>query len=408
MKGRLDIFLSRPVLISSLSTLVSLICVFHLFDRLQLDLSGIVAITSIILFFSLTKEVKNFLLEPRMQIKNYFLVLSILLFSGIGIILNLENSKEIGFFVILFFSFFIIFNLQDKKLNYYIFDLIIFSGIFISAGVLIGLLESLLFSSELFYHIYYGYAYVDKKYVYSGFGFNHNYSAYIIIAAQSFLFLSTSPLIKRFKIYLASLFFIALLVTSAKITFLFIALLVINYLLKDRSKKNIITFILLISYVFLSHVVIDFSGQYEIGGPHYRKLFFSFAGLDFVIGLYGYLKEAYFPFLIENMFLPIGITEIKDILLYEPHFLIFNLVIIGGFPLAFSVLAFLATGIYKNYKNIEENYPKFFLCGLICLIIETIVWDANDSIFFWIVVLFALTAPKENLTLNSKPKSSNQ
>ena len=126
---------------------------------------------------------------------------------------------------------------------------------------------------------------------------------------------------------------------------------------KDRSKKNIITFILLISYVFLSHVVIDFSGQYEIGGPHYRKLFFSFAGLDFVIGLYGYLKEAYFPFLIEN---------------------------------------------------IEENYPKFFLCGLICLIIETIVWDANDSIFFWIVVLFALTAPKENLTLNSKPKSSNQ
>jgi len=405
MRERLDILLSRPVLISSVSLLVVLICSFHLLDRLQLDLSGIVAITALIFFFSLTKEIKNFLLEPKGQIKDYFLILSILLFSGIGIIINIENSKEIGFFVILFFSFYLLFKLQDKKLNCYIFDLIIFSGIFISVGVLIGLLEASLLSSKLFYHIYDGYAYVDQKYVYSGFGFNHNYSAYIIITAQSFLFLSTSSLIKRFRVHLACLFFIALLVTSAKITFLFFALLLINYFFKDRFNKNIITFILLTSYIFLCHMVIGFSGQYDFDAPHYTKIFFSFAGLDFIVGLYGYLKGAYFPFLVENMFLPMGLNEIKDFLLYEPHFFIYSLIIIGGFPLALFVLTFLATGIYKNYQNIEENYPKFFLCGLICIITETLVWDANDSLFFWVIVMYALTAPKVNLTLNNRSKS---
>ena len=404
MKERLDIFLSRPVLTSSLSILVVLISSFHFFNRLQLDLSVIVAITALIFFFSLTKEIKNFLFGSKKRIQNYLLVLSILLFSSIGIILNIQNSKEIGFFVILFFSFYLIFKLQDKNLNDYIFDLIIFSGIFISIGVLMGLLESLLFSSKIFYHTYDGYAYIDKKYIYSGFGFNHNYSAYIIITAQSFLFLNTSPLIERFRVHLASFFFLALLVTSAKITFLFIALLLINYIFKDRLKKNCITFLLLSSYIFLSHVVIGFSGQYNFETSHYREMFFSFAGLDFIIGFYGYLKGAYFSFLIDNMFLPIGISEIKDVLLSDPHCLIYSLIIIGGFPLALSVLTFLITGIYKSYQNIEENYPKSFLCGLICIITETLLWDAHDSIFFWVLTMYALNAPNENVTLNDKYK----
>ena len=405
MKERLDIFLSRPVLTSSLGILVVLICSFHLFNRLHLDLTAIVANSALIFFFSLTKEIQNFLFGPKKQIQNYLLVLFILLFSGIGIILNIQNSKEIGFFVILFLSFYLIFKLQDKNLNYYIFDLIIFSGIFISIGVFIGLLESLLFSSKIFYHTYDGYAYIDKKYIYSGFGFNHNYSAYIIITAQSFLFINASSLIQRFRVHLAFLFFIALLVTSAKITFLFIALLLTNYIFKDRFKKNCITILLLISYIFLSHVVIGLSGQYDFETSHYREMFFSVAGLDFIIGFYGYLKEAYFSFLIDNMFLPIGMNEIKDVLLSDPHCLIYSLIIIGGFPLALSVLTFLITGFYKNYQNIEENYPKFFLCGLICIITETLVWDANDSIFFWVLIMYALTAPNENITLNDKYKS---
>ena len=56
------------------------------------------------------------------------------------------------------------------------------------------------------------------------------------------------------------------------------------------------------------------------------------------------------------------------------------------------------------YQNIEENYPKFFLCGLICIITETLLWDANDSIFFWVLTMYALNAQNENVTLNDKYK----
>ena len=60
-----------------------------------------------------------------------------------GMVLNLlrklDNLKEIGFFVILFFSFYLFFKDEDKILNNFIFNLVIFSGILMSIGVFIGL-----------------------------------------------------------------------------------------------------------------------------------------------------------------------------------------------------------------------------------------------------------------------------
>ena len=80
------------------------------------------------------------------------------------------------------------------------------SGVLMSIGVLLGLFESIFLSSKLFYHIFDGYPYIDQKFIISGFGFNHKFTAYIIVVSQSFLFLSTSTVMKNLRMYLTVLF----------------------------------------------------------------------------------------------------------------------------------------------------------------------------------------------------------
>ena len=70
--------------------------------------------------------------------------------------------------------------------------------------------------------------------------------------------------------------------------------------------------------------------------------------------------------------------------------------ILGGFPLALSVLIFIVKGVFKNFKIIEERYTIYYYCGLICIFTEMIIWDANNSIFFWVIILYAITISKDS------------
>ena len=63
----------------------------------------------------------------------------------------------------------------------------------------------------------------------------------------------------------------------------------------------------------------------------------------------------------------------------------------GSIPLALSVFMFLILGISNNLLFIEHKYSNFFYCGLISIITETFMWDASNSIFFWIIILYAIT-----------------
>ena len=182
-----------------MSLLVFLICSNHFLIRVGLDPSVVIGLTAIIVFLSLAKEARNFLLASFEEPKKNLLPLCILFFSFTGIIFHFENIIEIGLFIILFFAIYFIFKNQDTNLNNFMANLMICSGVFMSIGVLIALFESVFLSSKLFYHIYDNYPYIDQKYTYSGFGFNHNFSAYIIVVAQSFLFLSTSELMKNLR-----------------------------------------------------------------------------------------------------------------------------------------------------------------------------------------------------------------
>ena len=404
MYQALNIFKSKPILAASLSLLVLLICSYHFLIRIGLNLSGLIAFTAIILILSLAKEAKTFLFDSLTRPREDFLTLCILFFSFTGIIFHSENSIEIGLTVILFLSIYLIFKNQDENLNNFISDLMIVSGVFMSIGVLIGLFESMFLSSELFYHIFDGYPYIDQKVTYSGFGYNHNYSAYIIVVAQSFLLLSTSAFMKNLKMYLTVLFLLVLLITGAKIAFLFISLVICNYFIEDKIKKNLINVILIVFYLFASHTLILLHGSYDLGSLHYRELLFSVGNIDFVLNNYGYMKTAYFIELKDSLFLPVNLKDVTQTINLDPHSLIYSLMILGGFPLAISVFMFISIGIYRNFKNIQERYPNYYFCGLISIITETFIWDSNNFIFFWVIVLYAITNSKDPHPSDSKPK----
>ena len=396
MNQEVSIFKSKPILLSSFSLLVLLSCSYHLLNRFGFDLSVLIGLAALVFLLSLAKEIKIFLIDSLKNPGKNFLILCILFFSLVSIFFYFENIAEIGLFVILFFSIYLVFKNQDKDLNNFLSNLMIYSGIFMSIGVLIGFLESLFLSSKFFYHSYDFYPYVGKRLVYSGFGFNHNFSAYIIVVAQSFLFLSRSIFIKNLRLYLTTLFLLSLIITTSKIALLFIFLIICNHLVKKRKIKNLIIITSIAAYLFLSHIVFSFNESHELGTVHYRELLFSIGRMDVILGYHGHLKEIYFIELLNNFFLPVSLKDMSLTLGYDPHCLIYSLMILGGFPLALSVLIFIVIGVFKNFKIIEKRYPIYYYCGLICIFTEMIIWDANNSIFFWVIILYAVTISKDS------------
>ena len=210
---------------------------------------------------------------------------------------------------------------------------------------------------------------------------------------------------KHLRTYLTVLFLLALLVTGAKIVVLFISLVVCNYFIKDKIKKNLLNIILIALYLLASHIVIALHDSYELGSSHYRELLFSIGDIDVLLGNHGYLKAVYFIELKNNFFLPVDLREFQQTLdlTLDPHFLIYTLIYLGGFPLTLSVLVFLVKGIYKNFRIIQERYPNYYFCGLTAMITETFVWDAINSLFFWVIILYAITISKNSYPSDNTP-----
>ena len=403
MNEKVNIFKSRPVLAGSLVLFILLTCSHHFLVRLGFNPLNLRILTALILILSLAREIKTFVLGLLTEPRKNFLILCILFFSFAGVIFHLEsNWKEIGLFGYLFFSTYLIFRNQDNNLNDFMVDLMICAGVFMSIGVLIGLFEYLFLSSNLFWIIDaisadtgYPYRGIGQRANFRGFEVNYNFTAYIIIVAQSFLFLSTSAFMKNLRTYLTVLFLLALLISGAKIVVLFISLAICNYFIKRIKLMHLLNIILIALYLLASHIVIAFHGSYELGSIHYRELLFSIGDIDFVLSSYGYLKAAYFIELKNNFFLPVDLREFQKIA-GDPHFMIYTLIYLGGLPLALSVLVFLVKGIYKNFRIIKERYPNYYFCGLISMITEMFVWDSINSLFFWVIILYAITISKKS------------
>ena len=118
------------------------------------------------------------------------------------------------------------------------------------------------------------------------------------------------------------------------------------------------------------------------------------------------MKVYFFVELKDHFFLSFNLKEITQTVNMKPHSLIYSLIILGGLPLAFSVMVFLVKGIYKNLRLIQERYPNYYFCGLISIITETFLWDSNNSIFFWIIILYAVTLSKNSFSSDNSPTIS--
>jgi len=396
MNKGVDILRRKPLIAIALSILLLSICSQHYLARVDINIELLIILSVLTVFMSLINEAKFFFLGVFKEPKKYFLIICILVSAAGGLIINVANIIETSLFLGLFFLIYLIFINRDGDLINLVSKLVVYSGVFMSFGVIAGLFESMFLSSKLFYHIASDYpSTLDQKFIYSGFGFTHNYSAHIIIIALSFLFLSESNVSKKQRNYLILFFTLALLITSSRIVFLFFSLIACNYFYKERINKYLISALLIALYLLFTHILIGLHGNYELGSSHYRELLFSIGNIDFILGNYGYMKLAYFSELKENFFFPVNLTEIVQSLASDPHSLIYSLIILGGLPLALSVIVFLALGIFNNLFFIEQNYSKFYYCGLISIITETFVWDAGNSIFFWIIILYAITISKD-------------
>ncbi len=357
-----------------------------------------IVLSALTVLISLTNEAKSFIVSIAKEPRKFFLTICIFVTAVGGLIINVANIIEIGSFIIFLLLIYSIFIDKDKDLINLVIKLVICSGVFMSVGVLTALFESIFLSSKIFHEIAGGGypALSDQKHFYKGFGSSHNFSAHIIVIALSFLSLTQSTLSKKLKNYLTALFILALLITGTRIVFLFFSLTACNYFIKTKTIKYLISAILISLYLFLSHIQIGVHGNYELGSIHYREILFSIGNVDFILGNYGYMKLAYFAELKENVFFPVSLSEISQSLKMDPHSLVFTLIILGGIPLALSVIMFLILGISKNLLFIERKYSNFFYCGLISIITETFMWDANNSIFFWIIILYAITISKDS------------
>ncbi|SVB03225.1 uncharacterized protein METZ01_LOCUS156079, partial [marine metagenome] len=92
MHEKVNIFKSRPILVGSLALLVLLTCSHHFLVRLGFNPINLRVLTALIVFLSLSKEIKTFVMGSLTEPRKNFLILCILFFSFTGVIFHLESN----------------------------------------------------------------------------------------------------------------------------------------------------------------------------------------------------------------------------------------------------------------------------------------------------------------------------
>lgn len=398
MENQIHVNKRKPYFNIIFSIFFFLICTYHFLIRIGISPQPLILISIFFIFILLSREIQFIFYDVLKDPKKYIFIGCILISALGGIVITSSNYLEMGQFLSFFLLSFIIFKGKAEFLINSIVRLIICSGVIMSCGILIGLFEAFFLSSQHFYHFGGDYpSIMNEKYIFSGFGYNHNYSVHIILIALSFLFLSEVNISSKLQTFLALFFISAMMIASSRIIFLFFALVVCNLLFKNRNRKLLFCSLIIVFYLFFTHILIGLNGSYDLGSSHYREILFSIGKIDFVLGNYGYMKLVYFSELFENKFFPIPLSDITLLLNADPHSFLFSLIILGGLPLATFVILYLLSNILKNLPFVLENHSLIFYCGLISILVETVIYDASNSIFFWIIIFYSITASKERI-----------
>ena len=328
---------------------------------------------------------------------DFLIFFSLLIFFLIQKSISFEALSFIGLFLLISSHAFV----ADRRP--YIFNLI-FKGILYSSlvsllGVYLGFFESLFFDSTLF-HLYQGENYPNPVLAFfkeafgivlssnSGFQISINYSAYILISCIGVLnLLNIQQTIKRVLKYLL---FVGLVLTFAKVAYLFISIVITLHLIKGEGSifKILSISSLAIAYLFLTHITLINSEALITDYKYYRLLIGNYLGMDFYLSLFAWLKVQAIDYIYQNNIASISLAGFKGTSGgIDPHSLFFYSALTGGYLFAVLVLIKVFVNML-SFASLEIKKDKYFLSLLIVFFIESFIWDPNNTPVFWIVVLF--------------------
>ena len=328
---------------------------------------------------------------------DFLIFFSLLAFFLIQKSISFEALSFIGLFLLISSHAF------EADRRPYTFNLI-FKGILYSSlvsllGVYLGFFESLFFDSTLF-HLYQGENYPNPVLAFfkeafgivlssnSGFQISINYSAYILISCIGVVnLLNIQQPIKRVLKYLL---FIGLVLTFAKVAYLFISILITLHLIKGEGNifKILSISSLAIAYLFLTHITLINSEALITDYKYYRLLIGNYLGMDFYLSLFAWLKVQAIDYIHQNNIASISLAGFKGASGgIDPHSLFFYSALTGGYLFAVLVLIKVFVNML-SFASLDVKKDKYFLSLLIVFFIESFVWDPNNTPVFWIVVLF--------------------
>ena len=335
--------------------------------------------------------------------KEKFRQVDFLIFFSLLIFLLIQ--KSISFQALSFIGLFLLISSHafEADRRPYTFNLI-FKGILYSSlvsllGVYLGFFESLFFDSTLF-HLYQGENYPNPVLAFfkeafgivlssnSGFQISINYSAYILISCIGVLnLLNIQQPIKRVLKYLL---FIGLVLTFAKVAYLFISIVITLHLIKGEGNifKILSISSLAIAYLFLTHITLINSEALITDYKYYRLLIGNYLGMDFYLSLFAWLKVQAIDYIYQNNIASISLAGFKGTSGgIDPHSLFFYSALTGGYLFAVLVLIKVFVNMLR-FASLDVKKDKYFLSLLIVFFIESFIWDPNNTPVFWIVVLF--------------------
>ena len=328
---------------------------------------------------------------------DFLIFFSLLIFFLIQKSISFEALSFIGLFLLISSHAF------EADRRPYTFNLI-FKGILYSSlvsllGVYLGFFESLFFDSTLF-HLYQGENYPNPVLAFfkeafgivlssnSGFQISINYSAYILISCIGVLnLLNIQQPIKRVLKYLL---FIGLVLTFAKVAYLFISIVITLHLIKGEGNifKILSISSLAIAYLFLTHITLINSEALITDYKYYRLLIGNYLGMDFYLSLFAWLKVQAIDYIYQNNIASISLAGFKGTSGgIDPHSLFFYSALTGGYLFAALVLIKVFVNML-SFVSLDVKKDKYFLSLLIVFFIESFIWDPNNTPVFWIVVLF--------------------
>ena len=328
---------------------------------------------------------------------DFLIFFSLLVFFLIQESISFEALSFIGLFLLISSHAF------EADRRPYTFNLI-FKGILYSSlvsllGVYLGFFESLFFDSTLF-HLYQGENYPNPVLAYfkeafgivlssnSGFQISINYSAYILISCIGVLnLLNIQQPIKRVLKYLL---FIGLVLTFAKVAYLFISIVITLHLIKGEGSifKILSISSLAIAYLFLTHITLINSEALITDYKYYRLLIGNYLGMDFYLSLFAWLKVQAIDYIYQNNIASISLAGFKGTNGgIDPHSLFFYSALTGGYLFAVLVLIKVFVNML-SFASLDVKKDKYFLSLLIVFFVESFIWDPNNTPVFWIVVLF--------------------